>query len=440
MAPLDPTVERQLAVDLFNATWQLLDTPDRSPDDDLRMLHMAHASRHHWAQVGEPVNLARGEWQVSRVYAVLGRAEPARFHGERCLEICEEYGIADFDLAYAYEALARAAAVSATGPSATADSPRPARRPRWSPTPRTASTSTATSPRSDHRPYRRTRLPWSHGPSDHDRRAPRRRLSRPHDQGRAPREPAREAPRRRRALPRAGGVRRLGAPRDRTRDPRGPRPDPVGGARAGQDAPRARDRPPARRGGAGDRGLRDQRPPVPPDLRPVPRSRRGRSRRGRDPLAATRGPLRGEARHARYERGRPDRRRRPDQGGRGSVARRRAHDPLRDDPSDPPRHRGDQRAPGPARADPGLALQHHGGTRRPDPRLPDPAAARPAPRRDREPRRLHAPRQDRRAAEGPLRDRRCARTIRRPSPRRSGSWGTRPRSPTRGSRCAFPSS
>ncbi|MGZ8624612.1 MAG: hypothetical protein ACXWYQ_10675 [Actinomycetota bacterium] len=115
MAPLDPTVERQLAVDLFNATWELLDAPDRSPDDDLRMLHMAHASRHHWAQVGEPVNLARGEWQVSRVYAVLGRATPARFHGERCLEICEEHGIGDFDLAFAYEALARAAAVAGDG-------------------------------------------------------------------------------------------------------------------------------------------------------------------------------------------------------------------------------------------------------------------------------------------------------------------------------------
>ena len=107
MATIDPTVERQLAVDLFNATWGLMDEPDRSPGDDLRMLHMAHASRHHWAQVGEPVNLARGEWQVSRVYAVLGRPEPARFHGERCLEICEANGIGDFDLAYAYEAIAR---------------------------------------------------------------------------------------------------------------------------------------------------------------------------------------------------------------------------------------------------------------------------------------------------------------------------------------------
>lgn len=59
-----------------------------------------------------PVNLARGEWQVSRVYAVLGRAEPALHHARRCLEICEAHGIGDFDLAFAYEALARASAVA----------------------------------------------------------------------------------------------------------------------------------------------------------------------------------------------------------------------------------------------------------------------------------------------------------------------------------------
>jgi len=75
------------------------------------MLHMAHASRHHWARAGEPVNLIRGEWQCSRVYAVLGRAEPATHHARRCLELCTEHGIGDFDLAYAYEALTRAALV-----------------------------------------------------------------------------------------------------------------------------------------------------------------------------------------------------------------------------------------------------------------------------------------------------------------------------------------
>jgi hypothetical protein len=76
------------------------------------MLHMAHASRHHWGQVGKPENLGRGEWQCSRVYAVLGRAEPCLHHARRCLDICQENGITDWDLAFAYEALARGHAVA----------------------------------------------------------------------------------------------------------------------------------------------------------------------------------------------------------------------------------------------------------------------------------------------------------------------------------------
>jgi hypothetical protein len=58
------------------------------------------------------VNVARGEWQVSRVYSVLGRAEPAHWHAQRCLDICQDRGIGDFDIAYAWEALARAAKVA----------------------------------------------------------------------------------------------------------------------------------------------------------------------------------------------------------------------------------------------------------------------------------------------------------------------------------------
>ena len=47
------------------------------------MIHAAHASRYHWSQVGEPVNVAHGEWQCSHVYAALGRAEPALHHARR---------------------------------------------------------------------------------------------------------------------------------------------------------------------------------------------------------------------------------------------------------------------------------------------------------------------------------------------------------------------
>jgi DNA-binding transcriptional MerR regulator len=109
---LEHDAQRKLAVDLFNYTWTLLEKESRTQHDDDLMIHAAHSSRYLWDAIGEPVNHARGEWQVSRVYATLERAEPALFHARRCLEICEEHGIGDFDLAYAYEALARAHAVA----------------------------------------------------------------------------------------------------------------------------------------------------------------------------------------------------------------------------------------------------------------------------------------------------------------------------------------
>jgi hypothetical protein len=110
------TEHRGLGVDLFNEVWRLLE----SREDDDRMLHAAHASRYHWGEAEEckPENLARGEWQVSRVYVVLGRPEPAIWHARRCLEHCEANGIGDWDLAYAYEALARAHALGGDGEAA----------------------------------------------------------------------------------------------------------------------------------------------------------------------------------------------------------------------------------------------------------------------------------------------------------------------------------
>jgi hypothetical protein len=109
----DEIPHRQLAVDLFNHVWTLLERTDRTPEQDDEMLHAAHASRHHWSHAGTAVNLARGEWQCSRVYALLGRAEPALHHALRCRDYVEAADdAADWDLAFAHEALARAYAVA----------------------------------------------------------------------------------------------------------------------------------------------------------------------------------------------------------------------------------------------------------------------------------------------------------------------------------------
>ena len=105
--------ERRLAADLFNHVWTLLEEEARTPAEDDEMLHAAHASRFHWTAVGTPINAARGEWQCSRVYAVLGRSEPALHHARRCLELAlAAEDAADWDVPFAYEALARAHAVA----------------------------------------------------------------------------------------------------------------------------------------------------------------------------------------------------------------------------------------------------------------------------------------------------------------------------------------
>jgi hypothetical protein len=46
---LGAEVEETLAASLLNEVWTLLEQPNRTPDDDVLMLHTAHASRYHWA-------------------------------------------------------------------------------------------------------------------------------------------------------------------------------------------------------------------------------------------------------------------------------------------------------------------------------------------------------------------------------------------------------
>lgn len=65
-------------------------------------------------QVG--TRFARGlrRWLCARVYSELGRVEPALHHARRCFELVEQSpdAMEDWDLAGAYEALARAHAVA----------------------------------------------------------------------------------------------------------------------------------------------------------------------------------------------------------------------------------------------------------------------------------------------------------------------------------------
>lgn len=110
--PLSRVRHRAIGRDLFNYTWSLLDAHRRTPDEDLEMIHAAHASRYHWGHAGGPINRSIGEWQISRVYAVLGRSEAATYHALAALKTARKGALAPFYLAYAHEALARAAAIA----------------------------------------------------------------------------------------------------------------------------------------------------------------------------------------------------------------------------------------------------------------------------------------------------------------------------------------
>jgi DNA-binding transcriptional MerR regulator len=105
---LDPQTQRSLAAAWFNRVWQLLEQPDRNQVDDEEMVNAAHGSRLLWTSIGSAKEWAIGDWQLSRVYTVLGRAEPSVHHARRCLELALQVPDETWLTGSAYEALSRA--------------------------------------------------------------------------------------------------------------------------------------------------------------------------------------------------------------------------------------------------------------------------------------------------------------------------------------------
>ena len=62
------------------------------------MLNFAKASLYHWRKSPnfEPVNEQRGQWLISRVYAVLGEGKEALSYAQETLRITEENGFKEF--------------------------------------------------------------------------------------------------------------------------------------------------------------------------------------------------------------------------------------------------------------------------------------------------------------------------------------------------------
>ena len=103
-----------MGIELNLQTWNLLDKKDKNENDDKRMLFFAKASLYHWRKSPnyKPVNEQRGQWLISHVLVVLNRGEKSLVHAKACMDITMKESLKDFDLAYAYESMARAYSIS----------------------------------------------------------------------------------------------------------------------------------------------------------------------------------------------------------------------------------------------------------------------------------------------------------------------------------------
>jgi hypothetical protein len=103
--PFDVSVaHRWFAVELNNSAWDLVEAPQRTPEEVERMIHAAHAACFHWAQAGTLLNQLRAACLLATAYAKAGIAERAVSYAERCLALSDELGSdqTSFDIASAH--------------------------------------------------------------------------------------------------------------------------------------------------------------------------------------------------------------------------------------------------------------------------------------------------------------------------------------------------
>jgi uncharacterized protein YndB with AHSA1/START domain len=83
---------------------------ERGDVADERLLRLAYAAAYHWERAAgrTTANEARAAYLVSRALTATGQPERGLVSADRCLTLCAEHGLTDFDLAYSYEARARA--------------------------------------------------------------------------------------------------------------------------------------------------------------------------------------------------------------------------------------------------------------------------------------------------------------------------------------------
>ena len=107
--PAEGDWHRRQGVEANNPVHALLEQPPSAARDEDLLRH-AYAAAYHWERAAGrgPANDARAAYMISRALTATDLAARGLVSADRCLAICVEHGLGDFDLAYAHEARARA--------------------------------------------------------------------------------------------------------------------------------------------------------------------------------------------------------------------------------------------------------------------------------------------------------------------------------------------
>ena len=105
---------KHFSANCFNRAWDLIDLSERSADQEAELLALAFASHWHWTQREDysPAKASISNWQISRVFALIGDGPMAVRFGEKALNVLSDPAESPFLTAYAYEAQARGLAVN----------------------------------------------------------------------------------------------------------------------------------------------------------------------------------------------------------------------------------------------------------------------------------------------------------------------------------------
>lgn len=92
---------RWFAIECNNEAWRLAEQGSRTPDENERMVHLAHAAALHWSAVGDDDTRARAWALLAQAHALAGNGALAVHYAALNMDFVKGRSSADWEIAFA---------------------------------------------------------------------------------------------------------------------------------------------------------------------------------------------------------------------------------------------------------------------------------------------------------------------------------------------------